>query len=346
MKKFATLTLLLLSWLLLVNFNTGQQFAFAPYEHLSDYGFFTGNIKMLQPAGDVMAYDLATPLFSDYAIKDRFIRIPAGTQAVYNDSNIFDLPEGTILIKNFSFPEDFRQPEKLRKNIETRLLILQNGAWQAYPYLWNEAQTDAVYDPLGGIQHIGYINYAGKAINTRYIIPNQTQCKGCHRQGDANMQPIGIAARHLNKDFPYAEGNENQLMHWQRAGIIRIPEDTIPANAVWNSAQFSIDQRARAYLDINCGFCHNPNGAANTSGLFLHAANTNSTALGVGKTPVAAGRGSGNLQYDIAPGHPEQSILIYRMKTTDPGIAMPEIGRLQMHKEGIALLSEWIAAMR
>jgi hypothetical protein len=69
---------------------------------------------------------------------------------------------------------------------------------------------------------------------------------------------------------------------------------------------------------------------------------TNSTALGMFKTPVAAGRGSGNLKYAIEPGKPNQSFLVYRMNSTDVGIAMPELGRTRIHKEGVALISKWI----
>lgn len=64
------------------------------------------------------------------------------------------------------------------------------------------------------------------------------------------------------------------------------------------------------------------------------------------KSPVAAGRGAGNLHYAIVPGKPDQSILLYRMKTNDPGIAMPEIGREQLHREGIELISRWINQMK
>ena len=74
--------------------------------------------------------------------------------------------------------------------------------------------------------------------------------------------------------------------------------------------------------------------------------NQDPTALGVYKTPVAAGRGSGNLSYAIVPGKPEKSILVYRMNTTDPGIAMPELGREQIHSEGVVLISEWIRQMK
>jgi hypothetical protein len=52
------------------------------------------------------------------------------------------------------------------------------------------------------------------------------------------------------------------------------------------------------------------------------------------KRPVAAGRGSGGRDFAIAPGEPDASILVYRMESTDPGIAMPELGRATVHAEG------------
>ena len=45
------------------------------------------------------------------------------------------------------------------------------------------------------------------------------------------------------------------------------------------------------------------------------------------------------------PGHPDRSIILYRMQSLDPGIAMPELGRASVHQEGVALLGQWIAAM-
>jgi hypothetical protein len=68
-------------------------------------------------------------------------------------------------------------------------------------------------------------------------------------------------------------------------------------------------------------------------------------AYGIGKRPVAAGRASGNLDFIIEAGRPDRSILISRMKSIDPGIAMPELGRAMPHDEGVKLLEGWIAAM-
>ena len=160
------------------------------------------------------------------------------------------------------------------------------------------------------------------------------------------MVPVGVAARHLNKDHRYGEGVvQNQLQQWEKIGLLSgLPADrkSVPSNALWLNEKESLEKRARAYLDINCGNCHNPKGPANTSGFYLDMRETNPTALGVYKTPVAAGQGSGGFKYDILPGKPDQSILVYRMKTNDPGKAMPELGREQLHKEGIELISQWI----
>jgi uncharacterized repeat protein (TIGR03806 family) len=162
------------------------------------------------------------------------------------------------------------------------------------------------------------------------------------------MMPIGLAARHLNKPYAYADGTANQLAYWQTHGMITgmPPDANIPANADYTNTNESLERRARAYLDINCGHCHRAAGPASTSGLFLDMHETNTTKLGLFKTPVAAGRGSGNLNYDIVPGKPDESILVYRMHATDPGIAMPELGREQVHKEGIAVIKEWIRQMK
>jgi hypothetical protein len=117
----------------------------------------------------------------------------------------------------------------------------------------------------------------------------------------------------------------------------------LPKFANWeNPGAADLNSRARAYLDANCGHCHSRSGPASTSGLFLDIYEKDLGHLGVNKSPVAAGRGAGNLLVDIKPGEPQNSILVFRMKTNDPAIAMPEIGREQIHKEGVALIEEWI----
>ncbi len=53
----------------------------------------------------------------------------------------------------------------------------------------------------------------------------------------------------------------------------------------------------------------------------------------------------GDREFDIVPGLPEQSILIYRLESTAPKAMMPQIGRAVVHEEGVALIREWIASL-
>ncbi|HEY4308489.1 MAG TPA: SO2930 family diheme c-type cytochrome [Pirellulales bacterium] len=319
----------------------------APPEKLSEYGLFTGNGATQEPVEGVIPYDLNTPLFSDYTSKFRFVRLPQGTSAKYNAEDAFDFPVGTVIAKTFAYPRDMRQPELSRRLLETRILKHEADGWVGLPYLWNDEQTEATLDVAGGTLDVSWIHTDGTERKNNYIIPNANQCKGCHKQGDA-MTPIGPKARQLNRDFAYFHGAENQLAHWTRIGALTgaPTPDAAPRLAVWDDPHSgTLDARARAWLEINCAHCHNPKGPARNSGLDLTIAQTNPTAWGIMKPPVAAGRGSGRLAWDIVPGKPDESILVFRTGSTDAGIMMPELGKRLIHEEGLALVREWIAAM-
>jgi uncharacterized repeat protein (TIGR03806 family) len=330
---------LLTSVFVVLSFRTNT---FERKDKLSEYNFFQGDLADLRPANDIIPYDVNTPLFSNYAEKLRFIKIPEGAKAMYNDTTILSFPEGTILIKNFYYPVDFTNRKKGRKILETRLLVHEQSGWQAYPYIWNDEQTEAFYDPAGETKTVSYINSAGKKVSTPYAIPNKNQCKGCHISNN-KLLPIGVSARQLNRQYQYAATEENQLKYlFEHQKLDTLPAD-VPKLAVWNNPETgSLNDRARAYLDSNCAHCHSRSGPANTSGLYLNYSENDPAHLGVRKSPVAAGRGAGNLKFDIEPGEPQNSIMIFRMKTNDPAIAMPEIGREQIHLEAVALLEEWI----
>ena len=320
-------------------------------EKLSEYSFFEGKLADQQPAKGVLPYSLNTPLFSDYAEKLRFVQLPSdNANILYNDIEVLDFPVGTTLIKTFFYPIDFRNPALGRKLIETRLLIHNNTGWQALTYIWNDEQTDAYLEVAGDSKMIAYTDYTGKIQNHSYTIPNVNQCKGCHNRNEKFM-PIGPSVRQLNgsyQEWGKTITSENQLTKWQQLGIINNmpPMEQVPKTAIWNKPETgTLNDRARAYLDINCAHCHRPDGPANTSGLDLRLHNHDLTSLGIQKAPVAAGRGSGNRKVDILPTKPHESILFFRMDSADPGIMMPELGRSRIHKEGVALIKEWIEKM-
>ncbi|MEX2588969.1 MAG: SO2930 family diheme c-type cytochrome [Chitinophagales bacterium] len=315
---------------------------------LSELGFFKSPMNKLEPAEGVVPYDLATPLFSDYAFKARFVKLPEGKMAKYHPTETMDFPEGTILIKNFYYPADFRKPEGERRILETRLLINEGEEWKAEAYVWNEEQTEAYLEIAGERINISWVHYNGVEKQLNYSVPTQNQCKGCHSKSN-KMMPIGPTSRQLNKQFDYADVSANQLKYWSENGLLaglhqNISElDAVP---LWDDPESgNLEQRARAYLDINCAHCHRAEGPANTSGFFLDYYQKRKTALGIYKSPIAAGRGSGGLKYDIHPGKPDSSILYFRMISEDPGIMMPELGKKMVHTEGVELIRKWIAQM-
>jgi hypothetical protein len=141
--------------------------------------------------------------------------------------------------------------------------------------------------------------------------------------------------------YAYKESSMNQLEKWHELGWIDNNYKT-KSMVDWADQTAYLDDRARSYLDINCGHCHIEGGSADTSGLYLDFNEDRKINLGFYKKPVATGRASNNLKYSIVPGKPEKSILLYRMQSLDPGIMMPESGRSLQHSEAIELVSKWI----
>lgn len=306
-----------------------------PAPGLSDYGLFS-DMAAATPAEGVLPYDLINPLFTDHAAKHRFVFVPGGRAAAYHETDVFDFPVGSVLVKTFAFAPDMRAPEDGQWRVETRLLIHKAGGWVAYPYIWNEAQTEAVYSPAGRRFDIETISPDGAPLQLRYAVPNQNQCKTCHQTGK-DIAPIGPKARHLAQD--------GQLLRWAGAGILEGLPGGVEGEPYAFDASRPLEARARAWLDVNCAHCHKADGSASNSGLWLSSTETGAARIGLLKHPVAAGRGSGGLKQVIVPGDPDASILLYRMASTEPGIAMPELGRSVTDPDSLALIREWIAAM-
>lgn len=363
-----TCRLLLLAFVVLANACTTQEkpmsvqrFELGSYPTLlSDWQLLTHENGKLKRAADTLVYSINTPLFADYTLKLRTISLPKGEQAKFADYDVLDFPVGTVISKTFYYDTrdvPLSEAASLRPALftgdatqsletatthllETRLLVRDKQGWQALPYVWNDAQTDAVLSLTGALKSIG---------DNIYVVPSKDECASCHAVGqDKVLHPIGPKARHLHSASA-AKASSLQAMidrGWLSPGV---NVDSFKANAVWQTnmnpktlGPEDLDHRARSYLDANCGHCHNPKGSADTSHLYLDYANHSARALGECKPPVAAGRGTGGNLYSIVPGDPDHSILTYRMRSTDPGKMMPEAGRTRAHDEGVALIEEWI----
>ncbi len=329
----------------------GLDLAQEPCAKLSSYHFMSLQDGVVTHADGVVPYDMSTPLFTDYAHKFRAVWMPEGEAASFSTDATFTFPVGTVLLKTFAYPLNYAAPDEGVHVIETRLLVHYPEGWRGLPYVWNDEQTEAYYDPAGLSVPVTLEYGDGSTVDIDYLVPNGNQCKGCH-EATGHMGPIGPKARFLNAEADFGGAVANQIDRWVQAGYLSGVTDTPPALDAFDTAA-DVEERVRAYLDINCAHCHNPRGPARTSGLMLEWSPTpvtertvdQQTSYGICKTPVAAGRGSGGLHYDIVPGDPDASILVFRMESNDPGIMMPELGRSVAHEEGVALVREWIAAM-
>ena len=323
-------------------------------ERLSDWGLVVQQGDALAVHPDSSVYALNTALFSDYAKKLRTVYIPNGKQAQYHPDDTFAFPVGSVISKTFFYPIDANaavltqtswsgNPQQIdldhHRLIETRLLVKQADGWDALPYVWSG--DDAYLTITGALQQLPTAN--GDSIT--YLVPSKNQCASCHATNHTSglLLPIGPKARHLNRVDPIH--GDNQIQRWQRHGKLTGVTLPLPANAAMDDDSADVAHRARSYLDINCGHCHNPHGAADTSGLLLNYAQHPLDKMGFCKPPIAAGSGSGGRLYSIVPGHAEQSILSYRLRSTKAAAMMPELGRTLAHQEGIELIDEWINSL-
>lgn len=295
---------------------------------LSEYGFFL-DAAGRNPDARVIPYALNTALYSDGADKLRYIFLPDGeTMTATDEGGLLDLPVGSAIIKTFAFGEGEDQ-----RYIETRLLLHRADGWLALPYKWNEDQTEAKLALVGARMELERPD--GQVIS--YQIPNKNQCKQCHVK-DSTVTPIGPKSRNLSKGWLSAQ------MQAGRLKAMPAVHDTVPH---WEERReiSDLDALARGYLDVNCAHCHQPGGSASNSGLDLRWEQDEAHAIGIRKPPVAAGRGAGGHKVSIAPGNPDASILVHRMSSTEPGVAMPELGRSTNDPEGIAVIRRWVEGM-
>ena len=292
---------------------------------LAEYGFFL-DVSGRTPDARLIPYALNTPLWSDGAEKLRYIYVPEGAVIEPDGEGLLQFPVGTAIIKTFAFGEG----EDLRY-IETRLLLHRADGWVALPYRWNAEQTEATLALAGG--RLPITTPAGEEIS--YRIPNKNQCKTCHSL-DGEVIPIGPKARNMAPDLLDRLAQEGKLA--------KAPQVARPL-PVWGDENAKTASLARAYLDVNCAHCHQPGGGASNSGLDLRWEQQDAFHVGVNKPPVAAGRGAGDALVSIEPGDPDGSIIVHRMDSNEPGVAMPELGRSSIDHKAIAVMREWIAEM-
>jgi uncharacterized repeat protein (TIGR03806 family) len=329
-----------------------------PFPTLSSYRFFVGAMKNQIPSLNLIPFAPASSLFSDYAHKKRFVWMPLGSKATFNgDDKVLNLPVGAALVKTFYY--DNVQPSNTTRIIETRVMIRKSTGWTFADYVWNSEQTEAYLDLDGSFTYVEWKDEHNVIKSTNYRIPSDAQCIICHKSKETVdgvehtiYIPIGIKPQNLNWSYNYSSGAKNQLTKWIEQGYLDsnfaypTPENT---TVDYNDTSKSLDLRARSYVDTNCSHCHQTDRHCDYRPMrfaFKETGNSNGlTNMGVCVSTQDMQDLPPELNRIVTPSRPDQSMLFYRINTTDPTYRMPLHGRTIIHDEGVALMRDWINSL-
>lgn len=305
----------------LETFTIEQPLTFLPL--LSQMGVYDGGLSGLNPADGVQLYEINSALFTDYAHKQRLIRLPEGQSMRYNNTDLLPtFPDNSLIAKTFYYNLDDRNPSLGKKIIETRILLKVNGTWLVGDYIWNSAQTEATYRETGSTESISYIDGNGTTQNVDYQIPSKQDCFTCHNNNSTTF-PIGPKLRNLN--FIPSYTNQNQLDYLASIGLLQgVNSGSTSVLPNWEDETLLIDDRARAYMDVNCAHCHQPGGSVPPGFVLDFRLETD-----FNNTGIYANRGE----------------IIARFQSTLPTYRMPQLGRTVIHGEALQMLNEYIDSL-
>ncbi|MGG7665255.1 hypothetical protein [Dyadobacter sp. BHUBP1] len=286
---------------------------------LSEYALFKGEMPDLVPADGVVPILIGSSLFTDYAEKQRLLKIPKGRKMVIQGDGLPSFPDGTLLAKTFYYS---KAGKGTRLIVETRLLLYSSGKWNAATYRWNEAQTDAELLTEGATVPVYFEDKYGKYRHLEYKIPTQNDCGTCHRSGD-ELVPLGPQIRNLNIDVNVGGENVNQLVYFMKKGVLsKADVGGIASLPDYKDSSGALALRARAYLEMNCAHCHRDAGSAAGTSLDL-SYNTPFEKTGIGYN---------------------KENMVIRMSTMGE-YHMPQIGTTTPDEEGVKLIRDYIKSL-
>lgn len=200
-------------------------------------------------APGVVEYTPGLQLWSDGAIKTRWIQLPAGQKIDTSNMDEWMFPVGTKIWKEFRLPQG---DSSTSVRIETRLIwkLPGNSNWLRTTYRWSaDGETSATELTTGELD----ANGAG------YEVPSVPECNDCHGgriDGVMGFEAVALSA-------PGASGIT--MADLVQQGLVTNAPDAslvIPGDAV--------ESAALGWLHVNCGIaCHNPGqGIGGPSGFY------------------------------------------------------------------------------
>ncbi len=307
-------------------------------KRLADTGLFASTEELkLQPGA--LPYSVNVPLWSDHAVKERFIVLPPGAKIGFEERSSWQFPVGTVLVKHFFLDLD-RQNATDRRRLETRLFVHSPEGWNGCTYLWNDAQTDA--DLLDEATTRTYrVKTASGVVEQPWYFPSRADCRACHTK--ATDFVLGPNTRQLNRSQEVEGTKANQIETFAKLGVFDQPPvkpvEELERYPDWQSETGATDRLVRAYLDVNCSFCHSPAGIAGKRPDLRFHTPVREMAL-VGRRP-GQGRVGPEGSLLVTPGVPQQSELFYRMSTRGSR-QMPPLATNVPDDTALERLAEWI----
>ncbi len=319
---------------------------------LSQTGTFANTIK-LEPAASFMPYEVIAPLWSDGAVKTRWIAVPfepergddSGQRVSFTARGSWWFPAGTVLVKHFALALDERAPER-RRRLETRILVRSDdGRVHGATYRWLADGKDAELIDQGADEDLAITGRDGVVRQQQWHYPSRAECLICHNQTAGGV--LGVKTSQLNSTITYADGRHaNQLAEWNRVGLFQrhldadelaaLPRQVSPAD---ESAD--LETRVRSYLDANCSHCHRP------GAMVFHSYDARFDTP-IEQQNLVHGRvinenGIDRARY-IRPQDPWRSMVLVRMEREDL-MRMPPLGRGVVDRDATKLIRTWIASL-
>ena len=306
---------------------------------LSQTGAFS-DLSSLTPRAGMIPYDVNTALWSDGAVKSRWMSIPndgapssAAERISYDEQGAWSFPVGSVLVKHFETPEGRR--------LETRLFVHGQDGWYGVTYKWNAAETDAVLLAASFEEPV----VMGGVVQD-YYYPSRTDCLTCHNAQAGSV--LGVKTRQLNGNLTYPQSGvtDNQLRALSHVGLLWPPIEVadLPrklTNASLDDANASVEKRLRSYLDANCAQCHRP-GQGHSS---IDARSTRSLPFqGIVNGGVTNDLGIAGARV-VAPGSLAASVLYQRISSLDGCCAMPPLAKGAVDETAVTMLAAWIEGL-
>jgi uncharacterized repeat protein (TIGR03806 family) len=330
---------------------------------LSETGFFTSVAKN-EVAPGVLPYEINVPFWSDYAVKDRYVALPAGGKVRFDAREKWEFPVGTVFIKTFWMHQDRANWSDARR-LETRLLVNTAEGWNGYTYRYDDDQQEAYLVPAEGERLNLSIKTDAGEVRQSYYLPSRADCLSCHTKQEGFV--LGLNTRQMNRELKYHGESEQQLALWNRLGLFtdkladdaakldRYPpwtfgnwdrsggEEKTPASGPPQVPEGDTTTLARTWLDVNCAMCHRPQGIAPGGGdLRFHTATEKMNFV---DKPQAEPRRRLKGTALIKPGEPERSELLQRVELR--GVRqMPPLATNLIDPTGTSVLRRWIAEMK